>query len=244
MKLTATPDPANGRILVTLDPEGVSVDGLTRQDANGTTAVRVPAGTFPRTGVLDLADYEAALRGDVLYSAGSTSSGLVTLDGTVSPWLVAPLRPELSVRLETVLDYAAERASLTVEHRVPDRPDPLLALGRLGARTGSLAIWCADHATARAREDVIDRAGVLFLKAPQPGAFDLYFSPRRTAIAADGRRFILTVEYQETIRPVSPITSGSWTFADLAASYGSFSALTSSYDDFEGLRVNDQTGVL
>lgn len=235
-----------GYVTLTITPTE-EITSIGRNDSNGATTVRVPPGTFPRTTPVTLIDWEASIRGVVNYwtNAAAGATGTTVTAFTKAPYLVTPLRPSQSLELEAVGDYSAGRTSLGTVYQVPDRPDPLAALGRLTARTGTLSIWCADHATAALREAVLDMTGVAMLKTPDQAGMDMYFITNGTDKAEneDGRSWTLSVDYTEVSRPTSPINSSAWTFGTVAASYGSFANLSSSYEDFEGLSLNDQTGV-
>ena len=240
---TLTAPATGGYITLELVPSG-TITAITRTDANGSTTLRVPPGTFPRTSPVTLVDWEAAVRGTVNYYTNDDATASA-VPFTTSPYLVAPLRPSQSLELELVTDYSAGRASLATVYQVPDRPDPLVALGRLALRTGTLDIWCPDHATAALRESVLDMTGVAMLKAPDVSGLDMYFIANGTDKRQndEGPSWTLTVDYTEVSRPAGDINAAAWTFGTVAASYSSFSTLSSSYEDFEGLSLNDQTGV-
>lgn len=234
-------------ITLTIDPTAEIVSIL-RSDANGNNLVRVPAGTFPRSTPVTVVDWEPSLRGPSTYTVSFNGAGPMTSTSTASavlPWLVTPLRPSQSQALEAVGNYAAGRGTLSTVHQVPDRTDPLVALGRLASRTGTLAIWCADHAAAIARENILDMAGLAMLKVPDHGGMDMYFIVDGTDKEEneDGKSWTLSVAYTETGCPSSPINPDVWTFGTLAASFASFASVTSSYEDFEGLNINDQMGI-
>lgn len=239
--LTATTDGA--AVTLTLTPSA-SITGLTRTDANGTAPVRVPAGTFPRSAELTVTDWEASLRGTVTYRAGNASV-TVALAGA-APVLVAVLRPAMSRVLDEVTDYTAARVSLGTVHQVVDRPDPLVSLGRLGMRTGTLRIWTETHGTARELENLADRSGVLMLKQAENAGQDLYFVVLGSDVEPDrdGDGWGLTLNYQEIARPTSPVSADSWTFADVSRSFPSFRNVSSSYADFELLSLNDSRAVI
>lgn len=200
MNLTASFSSGGASVALTLTPSG-TVDGITRTDANGTAPVRVPEGTFPRTAALNLTDWEAALSGPVTYRAGGVS--VQTQAGTVLPCLVPVLRPSLSRTLQEVTGYTAARASMTTVHQVIDRPDPLIALGRMGLRSGSLVIWAETHAAAQAVETLADTGGVLMFKQSEHPGQDLYFVPLGSSLEPDrdGDGWEMTLSYQETSRP-------------------------------------------
>lgn len=242
---TITASATGGYITLTITPTA-TVTGVTRTDANGSNVpLRVPAGTFPTAVPVTLIDWEASLAGNVTYwTIGTAAGSATTKASTTSPYLVTPLRPSQSLELEQVSDYSSGRTSLSTFHQVPDRHDPLVALGRLAMRTGTVDIFCPNLAAAMARENVLDMAGVLMLKSPDQPGLDMYFVANDVSKAPDETGpWMLSVAYTEILRPTSPITPTVWTFATLAASFASFANVSTAYEDFEGLSLNDQTGV-
>lgn len=241
--IIATVNPDGASVTLVLTPTE-SVAAITRTDGNGNAAIRLPAGTMPTAAPLTVVDYEAALQGTVTYSVPGASTA-VELPAT-QPWLVFPLRPSQSVQLEQVTNYSAARVSLGTLHQVPDRTDPLAALGRLAQRTGQLAILCDSHATARLLESRLDLSGLGMLKEAEHAGLDMYFIPTGTSpeYDTDADQWTLTVDYTEISRPTSPINANVWTFGTVATSYSSFANVTSNYEDFEMLSLNDQAGVI
>lgn len=240
MIITTTLHESGAAAVITVTPSG-TVNSLTRADRNGNADVRVPPGTFPTTAPFTITDWEAALGTSVNYTVHGYSSAL-TLPSR-SPWLVTPLRPAYSMELEQVSDLSVSRSTLATIHQVVDRPDPLVSLGRLGTRTGNLDIYCEDLASATSRANILDLAGLLQLKTPELG-LDMYFIPLGASTRQVDGATMLSVNYQETIRPTSPITAGSWTFSSVSTAYPSFNTITSAYQDFEGLSLNDRDDVV
>lgn len=241
--LTATARPDGASVELTLTPSA-QVEGILRSDANGNTQIRVPAGTFPRTTPLTITDWEASLQGSVTYSVAGAAPAVLDLPAT-QPWLVFPLRPAYSLPLDLVTEYSAGRVTLGTIHQVPDRPDPLANLGRLAMRTGQLAIHCDTYTEARLLETQLDLSGMAQLKQPDLAGMDMYFIPAATAIDPDEEdTWRLSVDFTETTRPLSPVQANAWTFGTVATSYSSFANVSASYDDFEMLAINDQTGVI
>lgn len=240
--LTAAAALNGAAVVLTLTPTG-SISSITRSDANGNRAVRVPSGTFPRSTPLTLTDWEAKLGSVVTYTVtGATAS--ITLSSQL-PWLVAPLRPALSQSVEMIIDYGSSRSSLGTIHQVTDRPDPLVALGRLATRSGTLTAWIPTYAAGRSLEDMIDRSGVVLYKQHEHAGMDMYFTVTGTDLVPDSEDgWNLNIGYQEITAPTSPINEAVWTFGTVATSFASFANVTSDYDDFEGLSLNDQTGVI
>lgn len=240
--ITAYTNPDGASVTLTVTATG-TVAAITRSDANGNASVRVPAGLLPTAASFTVVDYEAALTGAVTYTCGDVA--IVYLPAT-QPWLVFPLRPSESLQLEMVTNYSAGRVSLGTLHQVPDRTDPLAALGRLTQRTGQLQILCSTYAAVRALENGLDLSGVGMLKEAEHAGLDMYFIPNGTSpeYDADTEAWTLSVDYTEIARPTSPISPTVWTFGTVATSYSSFANVTSNYEDFEMLSLNDQSGVI
>lgn len=180
-----------------------TVTELLRTDANGTAPVRVGAGVFPRTAALTVTDYEAALYGSVTYRAGNGS--VTHRNEPALPCLVPLRQPAAGRTVQSVTAFSAARASLGTVHQGLDRPAPLVALGSLGLRSGSLGLWGETHAEVRALESLIDGAGVVMFKQSENQGQDLYFVALGTTVEPDGDEaadgWVLRVEYQETARP-------------------------------------------
>ena len=234
----------NGAAVRLVLTPSASVASITRTDAQGTVVIRVPAGTFPRTTPVELVDWEASLGLPVTYNVTGAPAVTVTL-GSELPWLVAPLRPSMSLPVDMVLDYSAPRAGLGIVHQIQDRPDPLVSLGRLSLRSGVLAVWVDTYARAREIENMIDRSGVVLFKQREHAGQDMYFTVNGTEPAKDTQDgWVLSIGYQEIARPSSPINAGAWTFGTVSTSFSSFANVSSGYNDFEGLSLNDQSGVI
>lgn len=241
--ITAVPTADGAGATLTITPS-TTIDEVRRLDGNGSRRVRVPAGTFPRSTPLTVTDWEAGLRGTVTWTAGTGSAQLAM--PTTQPWIILPLRPTYSMEVEQVTSYDAGRQSLATAHQVIDRTDPLFALGRLASRQGRLTILCRDYPTARILDQRLDMAGVAMLKQADHQGLDMYFVPTATSVQQDGATedWHLQVDYTEITSPTSPITEGAWTFGTLSTSFASFANVTADYDDYEGLAINDQVGVI
>lgn len=239
--LTAAVNPDGASVTLTLTPTVSISEGIYRTDANGTTLVRTVAGTFPRSTALTITDWEASLIGPVTYTAGGkTASAELPSE---SPCFVSISRPELSLSVDMVTGYGATRPSLGTVHQGVDRPTPLVALGRLSSRSGTLTVWLADHASALELEAMIDRSGAVFFKQNENPGQDMYLVVTGTDLAPDSEEgWLLNVAYTEIDRPDTPITV--WTFASLNAQYATFAAVKAAYTDFEALYLNDNSGVI
>lgn len=215
-----------------------NVDSILRSDANGNALVRVPAGTFPRATTVTLTDWEAAISGPVTYTAGDAVARL-TMTAS-SPWLIFPFRTGLALELIQVNDYSAGRTSLGTAHQVPGRPEPLVALGRLAYRSGSLDILCESLAAVRTLESNLDKAGLAMLKSPDQPGMDMYFTAADiTTKQVEGGLWMASMAYLETARPSADLSA--WTFKALRQSFATFAAVREAFEDFDALARNDRT---
>lgn len=200
-------------------------------------------------GTLILTDYEAA-SGAVSYmvqeetDTGAQVSTTLVLDDV---WLFVPIIPNFSARVAQVTNYSSSRATNSTVHRVIGRADPLITLGRLGTRTGTLEIWCPDYESARDLEGVFDRGEIVMLRQNVTG-LDMYFTGTVTSAAPyapegeNHTQYRFTVEYTEVLRPVGALQGSlGWNFEMLASQYLSFDAVAASFEDFDALALNEES---
>lgn len=243
--MTATADNTNGA--VTLDLNRTSaVARIRRTDVNGTSDVRTMPYQLTGTGRVVMVDYEATHGLNTYTALSSVGTVLATASATLTvekPWLSVPVLPELSVKVEQVSDYSAGRTSSTVVHQVIGRPDPVVNIGKLGLRQGTLEIWTPDAASARALEAVTDAGEVLMLKQAVTG-LDMYFTAVETEsvpYSPEGAatRYRFTIRYVEVLRPEATLKGGrGWTYNELAASFATFDEVTAAYASFDDLAKN------
>lgn len=244
LTLSATAQPSTASVLLEVSATG-TVTEIMRADANGTAPVRVLAGQLPDTGTIIATDYEAALTGLITYTVTdgtTTATDSATLDLGV-PWLFVPVVPNYSAQVEMVTGYTAERASTSSVHVVINRPDPVVTVGRLGYRRGTLSVWCADYAAVREVLSVYERGQVVMLRQPTFPGLDLYHVA--TGVTAEPypdetatRRWTVSVEFVEVARPTAPLAGSlGWSFADVTSGWSTFAALVSEFEDFDALTV-------
>jgi hypothetical protein len=247
--LTATPDITTASVLLTIT-KTATVSRIERTDINGTHEVRVPAYTLPSAGagILHITDYEAA-HGSVTYRVyHSGSSSVATKTATVTlaqPWVFVPALPELSVTVPQITTYQSARTSSTILHKVIDRADPVVSIGKLGLREGQLEIWCPDYLSTRALDAAIDSGEILQLRQTVPG-LDMYFTVSDTDVQPYSEEGALTqyrysVRFQETARPVDKLKGGrGWTYAELADSFATYAEVTAAYATYADLLINQE----
>ncbi|AOY71026.1 hypothetical protein ARZXY2_1473 [Arthrobacter sp. ZXY-2] len=159
------------------------------------------------------------------------------------PWLMVPIAPNFSETAESITDYSSGRASNSTVHRIIGRADPIVVQGKLGTRTGTLEIWTDSVASANKLARVFDRGEVVMLKQPVDG-IDMYFtaddlevSPYSVEGAAE-TRYRFRVAFTEVKRPTGNLSGAlGWNFDELAATYGSFSAILADYQTFDDLTI-------
>lgn len=182
------------------------------------------------------------IRYDVLDAAGARTSATTSLTGVDFPQMQVAQVPQLRRALQSVTGYTAERATTTTVHQVIGRVDPVVTIGKMRLRTGTLTAWCADHAAAQAIEALAGRGQLLLLRQPDHPGLDLYFSTTRTTVAPDSaqterRRWSVALDYVETAAPRGDLLGSlGWDF-DTVADAGSFAALRATYATFTDLTV-------
>lgn len=242
--LLATPQPATASVALTLTPTS-SVTAILRTDANGIAPVRAQVGQLPAVSPTVLVDNEAALVGPISYTVvgGGGASASTALD-LAEQWLTVPVTPARSERLDAAVGltgYTSTRSSRSTVHEVIDRADPVVSLGPLGLRTGTLEAWCPTLAAARALEVAYDRGEVVQLRQDVPG-LDMYHvatGVRATpdAAATEPRRWLLSVDYVEVAWPTGDqLGTLGWSVDDVTATYPTVTAVTQAY-----ATVNDLT---
>lgn len=210
--------------------------------AHASTSTLVTTG-----GRLIITDYEA--------SHGPNTYNVYAADGTFEtttvnlvldkPWLMVPIAPTYSETAERVMNYTAGRESFSTVHRIIGRPDPLVALGRLGTRQGTLEFWTESISDAERLVRVFDRGEAVLLKQTEPG-LDMYFTVSDLDVAPysvegqDTTRYRLSVSYTEVVRPFGNLAGAlGWTFDALATDYASFNAVTAAFKTFDDLTLGD-----
>jgi hypothetical protein len=247
--LTATPDVAQASVLLSIT-KTATVNRIERTDINGTHEVRVPAYTLPSngTGMLYITDYEAA-DGAVTYRVyGSGATAVATKTATLQlaqPWLFVPALPELSVTFPQITSYRSTRPTSTILHKVIDRREPVVKMGKLGLREGQLDIWCPDYLTTRALDAAVDSGEILMLRQEVPG-LDMWFTVSDTdvqPVSEEGAQttYLYSIRFQETARPVDQLKGArGWTYAELAESFGTYAEVAAAYATYGDLLINKE----
>lgn len=244
LSITATAQPLTASVLLEVTATG-TVAEVIRTDGNGMAPVRTLAGDLPDTGTIILSDYEAALVGLITYTVTDgtdTETASVTLAADL-PWLFVPVVPNYSAQVEMVTGYTAERGSLSTIHDVVGRPDPVVTVGRLGYRRGTLEVWCATYEAAADVVGVYERGQVVMLRQATFAGLDMYHTPTSLAVEpypdeTGTRRWRVSVQYVEVTRPTAALAGSlGWSFADVAAGWATFSTLAAAFEDFDALTV-------
>ncbi|CAM3212152.1 hypothetical protein PSET11_03033 [Arthrobacter ulcerisalmonis] len=244
--ITATPNTATGAIVLEITQTG-SIRSITRSNANGVESVRVAAGQIPSatTGVTIVTDYEGAV-GPNSYTV-TTTADTATATATLmldSAWLLVPIAPNYSEPVSTITDYSAGRETNSTLHTIIGRSDPIVVMGKLGTRTGSLEIWTDSLTDANRLVRVFDRGEAVLLKQTVPG-MDMYFTATGIdvspySVQGDATKFRMAVSYQEVARPYGNLAGAlGWTFDALASSYSSFDAVAAAFANFDDLTIQD-----
>lgn len=247
--LTATPDIATASVLLTIT-KTETVSHIERTDINGTHRVRVPEFTLPSTeaGVLHLTDYEASHGVNTyrVYHSGSTNvASASAVLALVQPWLFVPVLPNKSVSVAQITTYNASRASSTILHKVIDRTEPVVNMGKLGLREGQLDIWCPDYLTTRSLDEALNTGEVMMLRQEVPG-LDMWFTTSEVDVQPFSEqglqtRYRYSVRFQETLRPDGFLKGArGWTFDELAESFASFDQVTAAYATFDDLLIGKE----
>lgn len=244
--ITATPDSVTGSIQLSITQTN-SVTKITRSDVNGIAEVRVSSGQLPSTatGTTVVSDYEAS-NGVCNYTVTTINvSDIATASATLTvtkPWLMVPIAPNYSENVETITNYSAGRSSRSTVHQIIGRADPLVVLGKLGTRTGTLEIWTDSIVSANKLARVFDRGEIVMLKQPVSG-MDMYFTAEDLDISpfsvqGSMTRFKFTVRYQEVVRPYGNLAGAlGWTYNALASRYSTFDQILSDYATYDALTL-------
>lgn len=249
MTTTAIADLETGKVTIRITGTG-TVTSITRADDNGTRPVRLAAGQLPAAGALTVTDHEPALSGLIQYRV-TRSTGLESAWSTLArpglalyPRFILPANPLYSVEVETVTDYSAGRTSSATTHEIIGRPDPVLSLGQLRPRSGSLEVFTRTYQEARNVEALFERGQVaMYRQAENPGQ-DMYLvgTGLDTKPAEDAVAWLTTISYQEILFPSGPIlTRPNWTFDALAAEYPSFEDVAQKFANFHQLTIGEES---
>lgn len=217
--------------------------GATQAEAEAVTSVYFDGSTADATDV----DYAWTGTAHASTSTQATTTRQVSAAATLNldkPWLLVPIAPNYSEQVESITDYSAGRETFSTVHRIIGRADPLVVMGKLGTRTGSLELWAANLEDANRLARVFDRGEAVLLKQTVAG-MDMYLTATSLDVSphqvngAD-TRYRFTVAYQEVTRPYGDLAGAlGWTFDALAAGYASFDAVTAAFATFDDLTLGD-----
>lgn len=246
--LTATPDGALGTVALTIT-QTASVTSVTRADRNGVASVRAAAGQLPTaaTGTTILTDYEAAQGVNtytVYHADGSVAATQTASLVLARPMLLVPIAPNYSEAVDTITNYDAGRQSHSTAHRIIGRADPIVVMGKLGSRQGTLEVFTSSLEDAARVVRVFDRGEAVLLKQALAG-MDMYFTADSLDVSpyevqGEQTRWKLSIAYQEVIRPYGNLAGAlGWTFDALASAYPSFDAQLAAYTSFDNLTLGD-----
>lgn len=223
-----------------VDPHPGGPVALTRTDANGTRAVRLPDGMEPIGGTMTVADYEAALAGLIRYDltdgAGDTVSASTELAAEL-PRLGVAVLPQVAVELELVTGYEASRASSGTIHAVVGSGVPVPTIAELTTRRGTLQAGVADYATAADVEAVYTRGQVVLLRQPTHPGLDMYHVAESVQVTPDrAGRWSVVIRYVEVAPPNAPLQGAlGWTYADVSGTYASYTELAAAFPSYADL---------
>jgi hypothetical protein len=250
---TATADDSTGAVTLSI-VQTSSVTAITRSNGNGVAGVRAAAGQVPTptTGTTIITDFEAG-EGLNTYTAyvPNEGGGVTQLAASAtltlpSPMLLVPIAPNYSEFLESVTDYSAGRESNSTVHTIIGRSDPIVVLGKLGTRRGTLELWAASLTEAARLVRVFDRGETVMLKQTVAG-MDMYFTALTVDVgpytpAGEATRYKVTVSYQEVALPFGNLAGAfGWTFDALATAFPSFDAVLAAYSTFDDLTIGDNS---
>lgn len=245
---------------------GVQVRTLTRTDSNGsripvrTTAGLLPTDPGPEESTLVVEDHEYALTGTIDYTVtgqDTTTGDPVTASATITPtgsagiegFLTVPQRPTYDSILFMVTGYEESRPSQTTVHPVIGRPDPLVTIGVLGTRRGTLSLFAPTYYYAQQYAHVYSLGMTVLYRQSDYRDLDLYHVATDSVQIAPYQinqglpiRWEVRVPYVEVNRPGGPI-SGSplWSYDRLALTMPTYDAVVAEYATYDALTVGPLT---
>lgn len=241
--------PALSLIRIDLEPVGgaTSVFALTRTDVNGTAQVRLLEGQEITDGSLITEDYEAALTGPITYSLvyanGQRASASTALD-VEGTFLAPSVLPQFGVSDLFITGYDASRETNSTAHAVIGREDPVVRIGAVRSRRGTLTIWASDYAAMRSVLDVYRRGEVVLLRQAEHAGLDLFhvaLSVREGAYDERFKRWRLDVDFTEVRSPDGPLLgSVGWTWDDVAANFATWDDVTDFFATWNDLQIGNE----
>jgi hypothetical protein len=243
--VTAVPDPGFARIRLTVTGAANGPVSIMRLDANGSNLVRQAEGAASAGGSLLVDDYEAALRGDVTYtatdSALASGSRTVTnaLAGVTGPWLTHPNLPALNQPV-VIFDDDPTWAKRSTEHLVYGRAAPVYTTQPLQARTGTLTLHATSWDQVRTIHAVYERGNAVLLRQPCLTDADYYHvADVSTRPLSQGRwqgGWEVTIAYTAVDPPAGELQgSPDWTWDRVVANVATWDAVVAAYGTWADL---------
>lgn len=240
--IALTPQPGTASVLIQISGAPAGPLTLTRSDEYGVVPVRMTEGQLPIAGLLTVVDAEACLTGSVTYSA-TDSSGTVTASTTLAgvsrlARLASVQLPAFAAAPDQIIDYRADQTPATSIHQPIGRPDPIAVLAPALTRQGTLTALCTDAAALADLQQLAAAGHIIRYRQTLHGSLDMYLvvtaiTPRPEDLADDGWLWALDIGYREVRSPVLPLLgSAGWTYADVAATYSTYVALSLAFDSY------------
>lgn len=245
LSLVATPLPEVAGVRLEI---GGAEDGaltLTRTDANGTGAVRLPASSGPVAGDLIATDFEPQLDATVSYavtdSTGATATATASTVGGPGVALISAVRPTAYAYLDdhTGHDETADSTAQVLEP-LGRAGDPIPLLAPLGRPRGSWSVLARTYADALDVRAVAEAGDVALLRQNGHPGMDTYAVIERVAIRTETApvRWTVTVDYLATGRPTDPLEAAAgWNLGAVADTYATLDQVASAFATLRALQV-------
>lgn len=242
--LTATPQPLIGSVkLVAETTAPATVTAIYRLDALGQTPIRTIAGLLPASRAV-LEDYEAPFGEQITYtiltSNNQSASAAVTL-ATSDTVLGIPQTPARRVVIPIITGLAAARDQPGGADQIIGRPEPLITILPLGARTGQITMIAPTYAQARQIEALYATGYTLLLRQPAHVGISLYHlatnvATRAITVAGKPAYWEINVSYAEQARPAGALVGTlGWDYSGLASSRPDYYAVQNRYPDLAAI---------
>jgi len=236
-----------------LNPNAYTIDRVIRVDVNGTRTLRTLDGQLPSAAaVLEIDDFEYALTGTITYTAyRNTGAAAATATVSMSPpmfphavLIAAPLYPPDGRTLADgsldpnaitfAISWDATREARSTVHQVIGRPDPVAVLRPAALQAGSITLIGPDYLTVEQLAAQLSQARVWMLRQADVPGLDLYFVVTGLRLNnAEPLHWQLEVSFAEVAWPNgSYVAVTVWTYAEVAAGYGDYNAVASSFVDY------------
>ncbi|MFL6094573.1 MAG: hypothetical protein ACJ71Y_03915 [Blastococcus sp.] len=244
---------------------------ILRTDANGTIALRVPAGTFPLPpgSTTDLVDYEYSMVAgtEVAWTAynaaGAANGSLKHVANTArgAAVLTCPLLPDLGQVLTDPADpspgsvvtvFDSTRDGLSTLHQVVGRDDPIITPRPSAFPVGTLQIVCPSLAEARGLAAMLSRGYIWMLRQSDQLNLDFYLVVTATRLEHSElnwtqsprpeRRWTVSASYAQIAAPGPDVTPlVGWTYATVPVSYRTYAELLGPFATYADLLTRHTT---